>query len=159
MSYAEVGVPVGAERNARATGRIFDYIPRLHEVCTNPPGGWPGVVYAQVCVHNMKRATDRTERPANLRPIHGVDFFTIRGPKGDVSMALMGTGTRIKSASPQGGARLFFTDGEVESLTGLVVEKTAGVDPIWFGPKPEAVEEIPVKRAYRRKVEGDSSDA
>ena len=137
MSYAEIGAPVGSERPTNPNARVFTHIPRLQELLLNPPGGWPGVVYAQVCVHNMKRASDRTERPAHLRPIHGVDFFTIRGPKGDVSMALMGTGTRIRAASPLGGARLFFTDGEVADLTGLPVEDVSGVDPIWFSPKPE----------------------
>jgi len=147
MSYPEIGAPVGADRPTDPTARVFSYIPRLWELLRQPPGGWPGVVYAQVCVHNMKRATDRMERPANLRPIHGVEFFTIRGPRGDAQMALMGTGKRIRAASPLGGARLFFTDGEVSSLTGLPVENVPGVDPIWFGPKPQ--EEAPHEQTQK----------
>jgi hypothetical protein len=139
MAYHEAGEPVGVDRATAPTGRVFPYIPKLHEVLKQPPGGWPGVVYAQVCVHNMKRATDRTDQPANLRPIQDADFFVIRGPKGDAQMALMGTGRRIRAASPLGGARLFFTDGEVGELTGLKVADTPGVDPIWFGPKPAEV--------------------
>jgi hypothetical protein len=89
-------------------------------------------VYAQACIHNIKNAADRVEQPANMRPIRGAKYYAIRGPTGVVAMALVGTGTPIPGASPDGGERLFFTDGEVTPLTGHPVKY-----PIWFSPQPE----------------------
>lgn len=131
MSAPHLGVPVGPDPRSTHRTRSFDHVPALHELL--PYGGWPGITYAQCCVHNTANATAREEEPAHLRPIRGTEFFEIRGPKGTVQMALVGCGEIIPGASPDAGARLFFTDGEVERLTGLPVPA-----PIWFRPQPAA---------------------
>lgn len=131
MSAPILGVPVGPDPRSGRRGSSFDHVPALHELL--PFGGWPGITYAQVCVHNTANAVEREEEPAHLRPIRGTDYFEIRGPKGTAQMALVGTGSPIPGASPDSGARLFFTDGEVERLTGLPVGKY----PIWLRPQPK----------------------
>lgn len=128
MSAPSFGLPSRSTMRPQGVRKVFTHIPRLHELM--PRAGWPGVVYAQVCVHNMQLASERTAEPAGLSPIifgFGTLFYTIQGPKGEVGMALMGSGERIVGAAPEAGARLFFTDGEVERETGLKVEF-----PIWF---------------------------
>jgi hypothetical protein len=129
MSSAIPGAPIGPDIEPSSRQKSYDHIPRLRELLPN--GGWPGVTYAQVCIHNLKAASDRTERPANLRPIRGSSYYTIMGPNGTASMALVGCGQPIPGAAPEGGERLFFTDGEVAS-TGHAVPV-----PIWFSAKPE----------------------
>lgn len=129
MSAPLAGAPLGSDLPAQTEGRVFDHIPHLRELLPN--GGWPGVTYAQCCVHNVARARDRSERPANLRSIRGTEYFTIQGPRGSASMALVGCGTPIPGASPDAGDRLCFTDGEVEALTGH-----APKFPIWFRAQP-----------------------
>lgn len=130
MTSSHFGLPVGSERREARKSAVFDHVPALHELLPN--GGWPGVTYAQVCVHNVANATAREERPANLRPIEGTMYYEIYGPKGRAQMALVGTGRAIPGASPAAGARLFFTDGEVARLTGHPVEF-----PIWLRVQPE----------------------
>lgn len=131
MPNPGLGVPVGPDPRPHQQTREFDHAPKLHELLPN--GGWPGVIYAAACIHNMANAAERAERPAHLRPIRGADYFYITGPRGRAQMALVGCGEPIPGASPQGGARLFFTDGEVTRLTGHEVEF-----PIWFRPQPAA---------------------
>lgn len=131
MSNPSLGVPVGPDPRPSQRNRSFDHVPKLHELIAY--GGWPGVVYAQVCVHNTANAAARTDTPDHLRPIRGADFYSIVGPRGEAQMALVGTGSPIPGASPDAGARLFFTDGEVERLTGLPV----GEYPIWLRPQPQ----------------------
>jgi hypothetical protein len=126
-----LGVPIGSEREPGDALRAFDHVPRLHELLPN--GGWPGVMYAQVCVHNVANAALRTEVPANLRAIRGTVNYEIVGPRGSAQMALVGTGKPIPATPPECGARLFFTDGEVERLTGHPVKEYV----IWLRPQPE----------------------
>jgi len=135
MTAPLLGAPVGPDSHAPATARTFNGIPHLRELLPN--GGWPGVVYALVCVHNIARAKARVEKPANLRTIRGTEneFFAIEGPRGRASMALLGCGVPIPGASPEAGDRLCFTDGEVETLTGHVPKY-----PIWFRPQPEVTD-------------------
>jgi len=125
------GIPIGSEVERGANTRVFDHVPALHELQKRE--GWPGITYAQVCVHNLMRAKERTQAPAHLTLIGGTSYYTIAGPKGEVSMALVGRGKRIPGAAPEAGARLFFTDGEVEELTGHPV-----VYPIWLRPQEVA---------------------
>ena len=132
MTNPNLGVPVGPDPRPSHKSREFDHLPKLHELLPN--GGWPGIVYAAVCIHNMANAAERTERPAYLRPIRGADYFYIVGPKGRSQMALVGCGERIPGAAPESGARLFFVDGEVARMTGHEVKF-----PIWFRPEPEEV--------------------
>lgn len=154
MTSPNLGVPVGPDPRDHFRNRSFDHVPQLHELLPN--GGWPGVIYAQVAVHNTANAVERTEEPAHLRPIRGTQYFEISGPKGKVQMALVGTGSPIPGANPDAGARLFFTDGEVTRLTGHEVEF-----PIWFRPQP--AEEKPsgegVPSAPQRAEQGREGDA
>lgn len=131
MSAPILGVPVGPDPRNNQRNRSFDHVPALWELLPN--GGWPGITYAQVCVHNTANAVERSDEPAHLRPIRGTDYFEIRGPRGTAQMALVGTGSPIPGANPDCGARLFFTDGEVERLTGLPVGKY----PIWLRAQPK----------------------
>lgn len=123
------GAPIGPDIESPERAIVFDHVPQLHELLPN--GGWPGVVYAQVCAHNVVAANNRVDRPANLRPIKGAAYYAIRGSRGMAEMALVGTGSPIPGAAPEAGARLFFTDGEVERLTGHSVPA-----PIWLRPQP-----------------------
>ena len=120
-----LGAPIGPDIPDGRDVQTFDHIPDLYELLPN--GGWPGVVYAQVCIHNLKAAADRTERPDHLRPIRGSTYYSIVGPRGRSDMALVGRGKPIPGSAPEAGARLFFTDGEVQLETGLQVDS-----PIWF---------------------------
>lgn len=131
MSAPVLGVPVGPDPRSTTRTRVFDHVPHLRELMPST-GGWPGIIYAQVCVHNVANAIEREENPAHLRQIRGSEYFEITGPKGTVQMALVGCGTPIPGASPNAGARLFFTDGEVERLTGHPVKA-----PIWLRPQPK----------------------
>lgn len=142
MSSSLLGAPVGPEIPQRGRALRFDHVPKLHELLPN--GGWPGVIYAQACVHNIANAAAREQEPGGLRPIRGTDYFEIVGPRGTAQMALVGCGSPIPGASPAAGARLFFTDGEVEGLTGLPVKEYT----IWFRPQPEE----PKKEAPRAEV-------
>ena len=130
MTAPMAGAPIGPDIPSSDRRIIYDRIPKLHELLPN--GGWPGVVYAQICIHNIKAAADREERPARLRPIRGSTYYSISGPAGIADMALVGTGSPIQGAAPESGARLFFTDGEVEQLTGHTVEY-----PIWLRSQPK----------------------
>lgn len=133
----QLGAPIGPAITQGRGAREFDHIPGLHELLdgtVGPPGGWPGITYAQACIHNVANAAERMEKPAHMRPIGGATYYTIVGPRGSCQMALVGCGERIRGASPEAGARLFFTDGEVERLTGLELGKRAT---IWFRPQPE----------------------
>jgi hypothetical protein len=156
MTSAIPGAPIGPDIESSHRERVYDHVPRLRELLPN--GGWPGVVYAQVCVHNLKAASDRADRPANLRPIRGATYYSILGPNGEAAMALVGQGKPIPGAAPEAGERLFFTDGEVEKQTGHEVEW-----PIWFAdaepertvpvqsqPLPQDLPPRPVKRKYTR---------
>jgi len=125
------GIPIGSEVERGANTRVFDHVPALHELQKRE--GWPGITYAQVCVHNLMRAKERAQAPAHLTLIGGTSYYTVVGPKGQVSMALVGCGKQIPGAAPEAGARLFFTDGEVEELTGHPV-----VFPIWLRPQEVA---------------------
>lgn len=152
------GAPIGPDILPNQRKLVFDHMPRLRELIKN--GGWPGVVYAQVCVPNLKAAHDRTEFPANLRAIRNSQYYSVRGPKGEAQMALVGCGEPIAGAAPEGGERLFFTDGEAGQVTGLKVR-----DAIWFTAaervevnlEPEIVESVPdlepprQTRPYKRK--------
>lgn len=132
MSSPNLGVPIGPDIPRGGTTVQFEgRIPRLRDLLPN--GGWPGVVYAQVCVHNVANAGTRTETPANLRPIRGTTYYEVVGPKGRAQMALVGCGKPIAGASPDSGERLCFVDGEVARLTGLPVGKY----PIWLRTQPE----------------------
>jgi hypothetical protein len=155
MSITLPGEPVESYLPKRQTRRVFDHVPRLRELWSN--GGWPGVTYAQCCIHNLKAANDREDRPAHLSRIEASEFYSIVGPKGEAQMALVGCGKRIQGAAPEGGERLFFTDGEVEELTGFPVEY-----PIWFSepmvmtepepePEPVVVQAPPPIQAVKRK--------
>lgn len=155
------GAPIGPDAPLDATAFHFTRIPKLHELLdgsVGPKGGWPGCIYAQVCVHNLANARNRAEEPANLRPVRGSQYFSITGPRGTVNMALVATGDPIRGAAPEAGARLFFTDGEVEKLTGLPVGKF----PIWLRPQPEEApsgQEIHVTQSGDRSGEGSQGDA
>jgi hypothetical protein len=139
------GAPIGPDIPTHARRAVFDHVPQLQELLPN--GGWPGVVYAQVCVHNLKLANDRTTQPANLRPIRGTQYFSIRGIRGEAQMALVGCGQPIPGSAPESGARLFFTDGEVNLKTGLEV-----VYPIWFREMEGAIDaEEHVEKGKRGK--------
>jgi len=167
MTAPTIGAPIGPDIPHSDRRQVFDHVPRLQELIDY--GGHPGVVYAQVCIHNVKRANDREERPANLRPIRGSSYYSIRGPQGSAEMALVGTGTPISGASPQGGARLFFTDGEVGMLTGLPVQY-----PLWLRAQEESDAEVvavtqraegrkgagrvPARHAPQREQDGTPSD-
>ena len=134
MSGSFPGLPM-EDRPERSGGRVFQHIPRLREILPN--GGWPGITYAQVCVHNLKNAADRSDPPGRLREMKGGSiFYTIEGPKGSIEVALVGTGTLIPGASPDAGNRLFYTDGEIGLRTGLSVQY-----PIWL--RTQASEEEP----------------
>lgn len=153
MTTAIPGAPIGPDIPSSDRRVVYDHVPELHELLSN--GGWPGVVYAQCCVHNLKAASDRDTKPAHLRPIRGAGYYSIRGRKGIAEMALVGCGSPIQGAFPEGGARLFFTDGEVESQTGFAVRA-----PIWFGVQEEsdaeAVEGTPGRDTRAREgLEGD----
>lgn len=132
------GAPIGPDISEDRTRTVYDHIPKLHELLPN--AGWPGVTYAQVCVHNIKHASDRVEKPANLRPIRGTSYYSISGPLGEAQMALVGCGKPIHGAAPEGGARVCYTDGEVSKLTGIKVASA-----IWFRKhlemEPEVLEE------------------
>jgi hypothetical protein len=151
MSAPTIGAPIGPDIPTSERTVVFDHVPKLRELISY--GGWPGVVYAQVCIHNVKNASDREERPAHLRPIRGSFYYSIRGPKGLADMALVGTGSPIPGASPDAGERLFFTDGEVGKLTGLEVPY-----PIWLRHQPQEEtrgEGFPVSQAAENR-EGSS---
>lgn len=129
MSGVPLGAPVQRSATRSPTARVFDHIPRLREVLAH--GGWPGAVYAQVCIHNLKAAREREDRPAHLEELHGGSiYYTIHGPKGVAQVALVGTGDVIPGASPESGNRLFFTDGEIGTLTGHAIQY-----PIWLRPE------------------------
>ena len=153
MSAPTLGAPIGPEIEDDSRRIVFDHIPHLRELLQN--GGWPGVTYVQVCVHNLKAAADRQERPSRLRPIRGATYYSIQGPKGRADMALVGSGTPIPGASPDSGARLFFTDGEVEDRTGL-----QPLYPIWLRSMEEidAVRRERLARAQRAEEEGREGD-
>lgn len=126
MSHPFAGVPIEPTGSPRAGLPVFDHIPRLRELL--PQGGTPGIVYATVCVHNLQRAALRQEKPANLRELRGgAIYFVIEGPDGRAEAALVGTGRAIPGGQPESGNRLHFTDGEIETLTGLEIQY-----PIWF---------------------------
>ncbi len=147
-----LGAPIGTDIPEGRGLKVFRHVPKLHELLPN--GGWPGVVYAQVCVHNLKAAADREERPDHLRPIRGSTYYSIVGPKGSADMALVGRGQPIPGGAPESGARLFFTDGEVAEQTGLEV----GEYPIWF--RQEAFHaEIEVASRADGAGEGQEGDA
>jgi hypothetical protein len=114
-----LGAPIGPDIPEQQSALRFDHVPELHELLPN--GGWPGVVYAQACVHNVANAAARVDEPSHMRPIRGTEYYEVVGPKGVVQMALIGCGAPIPGAAPECGARLFFTDGEVEKLTGHAV--------------------------------------
>ena len=144
MSTALPGAPIGPDIEPGGRQVRFDHIPKLRELLKN--GGWPGVTYAQCLVRNLKAAADRTDRPANLRPIRGAFYYSITTAKGEAQMALVGCGKPIPGAAPEAGERLFFTDGEVEDVTGLAVEY-----PIYFsyrdvGSVADVATETPVYR-------------
>ena len=146
------GLPLGAPVQRRATHgpktRDFDHIPRLREVLAH--GGWPGAIYAQVCIHNLKAARERSERPAQLDELHGGSiYYTITGPRGTAQVALVGTGEVIPGANPEAGNRLFFTDGEIGQITGLPVQT-----PIWLRPQFEEDDDAEVPRAPRANGAG-----
>lgn len=147
------GAPVGPDVPTQGAQREFDHIPHLRDLL--PSGGWPGVTYVQACVHNVARAKERVERPANLRTIRGTEYYEIVGPRGRASMALVGCGVPIPGASPDAGDRLCFTDGEVEALTGHAPKY-----PIWFRPQPEEKpgEEIQVTQGSDRPSQGAHRD-
>lgn len=156
MSGPITGIPVGPDPRSNYRNRVFDHVPALHELLPN--GGWPGVVYAQVCVHNVANAIERTEEPAHLRQIRGTDYFEISGPKGTAQMALVGAGSLIPGSSPDAGARFFFTDGEVTRLTGHPVKEV-----IWLRPQPQEAthgkEQPGAQESAPRKGEGLKGDA
>lgn len=141
MSSNLLGAPIGPEIAIRGHALRFDHIPQLWELLPN--GGWPGVTYAQACVHNVAYAAAREERPSHMRPIRGTEYYEITGPVGTAQMALVGCGAPISGASPSGGARLFFTDGEVERLTGHAV----GEYVIWFRPQEDSDAEKQIPQA------------
>lgn len=148
MSAPTLGVPIGSANRERGTAS-FDHVPKLWELLPN--GGWPGVVYAQVCVHNLAHAAERDEPPGRMSPIRGTVYYEITGPRGAAQMALMGVGRPIPGASPEAGARLFFTDGEVERLTGHPVEF-----PIWFRPQPADEAGKPASEVKHAEVQSAS---
>jgi len=146
------GIPMGPELKEPGRRKVFTHVPKLHELIAN--GGWPGVVYAQVCIHNLMLARERAEKPANLRPIRDSVPYSISGPLGEVGMALVGCGKPIIGAAPEAGARLFFTDGEVGKETGLEV-----AFPIWFRPQEvTSGEEIPVSQGTSGARQGPQGD-
>ena len=147
MSGLPLGAPVQRRQSFTPTTRVFDHIPRLREVLAH--GGWPGAIYAQVCIHNLKAAKERTERPARLDELQGGQvYYTITGPKGRAEVALVGTGEVIPGASPEAGNRLFFTDGEIGKLTGLPVQY-----PIWLRPQED--EHEPRRREVAQPARDD----
>jgi hypothetical protein len=145
------GAPVQRSQSRGQTARSFSHIPRLREVLAH--GGWPGAIYAQVCIHNLKAARERTERPARLDELHGGQvYYTISGPKGQAQVALVGTGDVIPGGNPESGNRLFFTDGEIGQLTGHKIQY-----PIWLRPQPE--EESDAGREEVESAQGRDGDA
>lgn len=111
------GIPIGTGMQTSGKRLVFDHIPVLRELLGKRL--WLGVDYAQVCIHNLKAAADREEFPARLSPIRNTQYFEIQGPKGIAQMALVGTNVPIGGANSDQGEPLFFTDAEVERLTGL----------------------------------------
>ena len=130
----------------------FDRIPTLWDVLPN--GGLPGVKYAQVCVANVKAAADREEPPDHFVSIEGAPYYTIVGPLGSADMVLLGSGEPIEGAAPEAGARFFFTDSEVETLTGLRVQY-----PIHFHPEvPTHGPKVDVAQGAARAAQGSQGD-
>jgi len=132
LSRLTAGIPEGPTTVPDPERFVFEYVPDLWDLLPatdrSAGAGWPGVKYAQVCVHNAKRARDH-----GLRAIHGTEMYTVRGPSGDAHMTLMGLGEVIPGASPEAGARELFFDGEMGRLTGH------RIDPeweLWFTEQP-----------------------
>ena len=145
------GAPLRRSVSRGPTARSFSQIPRLRDVLSH--GGWPGATYAQVCIHNLKSARERTERPAELDELEGGSiYYTISGPKGTAQVALVGTGKIIPGGNPESGNRLFFTDGEIGKLTGHKIKY-----PIWLRPQPE--EESDAGREEVESAQGRDGDA
>lgn len=156
MSGLPLGAPVRRGPTHTSTTRVFGHIPRLREVLAH--GGWPGAVYAQVCIHNLKAARERTDPPAKLDELQGGSvYYTVAGPKGRAEVALVGTGEVIPGASPESGNRLFFTDGEIGMATGLHVQY-----PIWLRQPPDEESdesEVEITQAAGRTGQGRKSHA
>lgn len=141
----KAGIPMGPQVQRGQKRLIYTHVPRLRDLL--PRGGCLGVTYVQVCVHNVKAANDREEFPGRLWPISEGQYYEIQGPKGTAQMALVGNGEEIPGSSSQQGEPWFYTDAEVETLTGLEVQSYAERDErgaivrrkplIWFRPVPE----------------------
>ena len=149
------GAPEGMDLPPATAERIFDHIPRLDELL--PKTYHLGVIYAQVCVHNMKNAADRTSAPAHFRKIRHATYYTIEGPKGASSMSLVGTGSPINGTSPESGCPHFFTDIEVERETGHKVQYPIILRDVPLdvaedlGFEPPTEEQVRTKRKYKKR--------
>lgn len=96
---------------------VFKHIPKLTELLPST-GGIPGIVYAQICVHNRKRAQNE-----GWKQIQGAKIYTILGPDDRVDMELLAKGTPVLGQGPESGARKCWVDTEVYTLTGHVDPK------------------------------------
>lgn len=149
------GLPIGLRTPRRMSREVvYDHIPRLRELIPN--GGYPGIVYVQSLVQNMKFAADRRERPAHLTTIQGTAYYTIQGPLGEAQMALLGSGEPILGASPESGERFFYTDSDVEQVTGLRPLHRIHLRP---GSEDEDAEESSASRGDAREEEDREGDA
>lgn len=97
---------------------VFNSIPSLTELLPTT-GGIPGIQYAQVCVHNLKKGqNDGWQR------IQGAKVYTILGAGGRADMELLAKGKAIIGQSPDAGARRCWIDEEVYGLTGHINPKS-----------------------------------
>jgi hypothetical protein len=57
--------------------------------------------------------------------LHRVPALTVKGPKGEASMQLMGKGEPIPGASSESWSAVYVIDGEADLVTGLKPAKPA----------------------------------
>lgn len=126
----------------------FDHIPSLRELLGT--GGSPGLEYAQICTHNLKRAEqdlkDQADPASGWRLLPQGRTYTIVGPKGHADMCLMRRGKRIPGTDGTSGARKVFVDPDVLKLTGI-------------NPNPELLKEATGAGKEHVKASADAARA
>jgi len=96
----------------------FDRYPDLHELVDR--GGRPGVHYMLALCENV---TYWQKEDWDL--IAGMPALTVAGPKGEVSMQLMGQGEPIIGATPESWEAEYFIDMDADPKTGLWSQPSA----------------------------------
>ena len=98
---------------ALARPYTYDHIPALKELLPNT-GGQPGLEYAQVCTHNLRKAQDN-----GWSRVRGAKTYSIVTNEGIADMELLCKGKQAKGLDTHSGKRRCLVDWAVQDLTGL----------------------------------------